>query len=216
MNNDFSTLPSYLLCEVSEQDHILKEPRKLPCKHTVCLQCISDQAESNRKFICKFCHKSHNILKDVARDLLCEEALEENLHTLGLHELNRLDLASYKTSDLFTGSQNAIESLFEFYLYDIEIRFDSLRAEVDIKAAEVLKMFDKNVNQIFDNAELEFKEIELKKKKSLVESEAVIQKLTDISKHFSKVTRFFLVLGLRHFKIYFWLLFEKILCGVHI
>ncbi len=181
--NNFSSLQSNLVCSISSQEHIIRDPRRLPCKRTCCLSCIESLAESNHKFKCKFCSLTHDTLKEIRRDLICEEALEENLPILADHEANRLNLVTSSTLELFSGSQNAIEGLFEFYRYEIELRFESVRAALDIAASDFLKTIEIDFSQGLDKVASDMKEVEHTQSmnRSLPDSERLLKKLSIIS-----------------------------------
>ena len=202
--NNFTSIQNNLLCTISSHDHILRDPRKLPCKRTACLNCIENLAETNHKFNCKFCKQSHDTLKDLVRNFLCEDALDDNLNNLSKHEANRLNLVSKSTQLLFSGTQNAIDGLFEFYKYEIEIRFESLRAALDLSANDVLNKLEFVLNEGLNEFEKSLKEVDIKSpNRSLLESERIFHKLSDIGMHFKKESMYMVDKRILFSKFYF-------------
>lgn len=186
------TIESSLVCTLTKDKHILTEPRRLPCKRIACLSCIKKQ---KKKFICKFCRNEHDN-SDFLRDLLCEESLESNLDKLSSHELRRLKAVSLVTKNLFSNSNNAIDGLFDFYKYDIELRFESLRSSVDIKAKESLNNIRKKLDRDFDDLKMEFNQIDVQANKSLIELENNHQKVSNIGKNSFKVFKKILIMNI--------------------
>jgi len=139
-------------------------------------------ADANHNFKCKFCSKTHSTLKDLCRDLICEEALEDNLTLLADHEAKRLISISNDAKELFSGSQNAVEGLFEFYRYEIELKFESVRAALDKAACDLVKKVELDLSQNFDIIQNEFKYLKNKKSidRSISDSEEIAIKLSNI------------------------------------
>lgn len=176
---DFS-IESSLVCTLTKDRHILNQPRKLPCKRIACLLCIKNQ---KKNFLCKFCRNEHNNT-DFARDLLCEESIESNLDKISSHESQRLKASLLNTNDLFSNSINAIDGLFDFYQYEIELRFESLRSGIDLKAKETLNNIRTKLTKDFDDLEMKFNRINFKANKSLIDLENNFQGASKIGKGF--------------------------------
>jgi len=112
--------------------------------------------------------------------------MEENLPILADHEANRLNLVTTSARKLFSDSQNAVEGLFEFYRYEIELRFESVRAALDIAASDFLKKIELDFSQGLDKVASDMKEVEHTKSmnRSLSDSERLVKKLSIISIYF--------------------------------
>jgi hypothetical protein len=74
---------SIITCKLETNNlHIVKCPKRLPCGYTCCLQCIKRLAHDGNKFKCAFCKNFHRISKDLSRNVNIEYALDSSLEIL--------------------------------------------------------------------------------------------------------------------------------------
>jgi hypothetical protein len=70
----------------SNNDHIYKEPKVLPCGHTACLECVLKNIDHNGVLKCNFknCNQEHVIkdLNNLKTNFVVELAVSENIETL--------------------------------------------------------------------------------------------------------------------------------------
>jgi hypothetical protein len=107
-----------------------------------------------------------------------EIQMDDDLANLASYESNRLELASSNTRELFATSQNALDGLFEFYKYEMEIRYEVLKADIDMKAEEVGRNIDLSLAKSWDDIKNCFQKDDFEwDGKDLQKSEDLLQRL---------------------------------------
>ena len=172
-------VPLNLICPLSTTSkHILREPRKLPCRKTACFECIKALVKGPKnEFQCSFCLKIHS-LQALETNRMFEIQMDDDLANLASYESNRLELARSNTRELFATSQNALDGLFEFYKFEMEIRLEVLKADIDMKAEEVGRNIDLSLAKSWDDIKNCFQKDDFEwDGKDLQKSEDLLQRL---------------------------------------
>lgn len=93
--NQNKSLSKIFICRFNTNFlHILSSPKVLPCGNTACNECIIDSIDKNGQIKCNFdkCKLKHDIknVNDLVKNVVVEEALDENILTIGNHIIQKL------------------------------------------------------------------------------------------------------------------------------
>ena len=148
-----------ITCDLSANSHIIKNPRKLPCGKSACLECIELLSNSKRNLLCPFCSGLHVLPRDLSRNMPVEYSIQDEIDNVCSYLKTQLS-NNINAINETNSNKDAIQSnLFEFIENDIEIRVESLKFELDKLKLKLSKNLDDSkpiLNEKFKKVQAEY------------------------------------------------------------
>jgi hypothetical protein len=169
MKRNYS-IPTKFICDLNKPStHLLKQPRKLPCGRNLCLECIEILASKITSFTCPFCAKEHLLVKDLRRNMMIENSLDEELEKICKYKKSELESKNQAIKELYN-ERNMIQSnKFDFIQNDIEVRVESLKICLEKLKIEI----NSKIDSIKTNLSSEFK----RKEEKIQNNENIVPRL---------------------------------------
>ena len=183
------SIQSKFICDCTRTHHILKNPRKLPCGKTLCLECIEVLANSAKCMKCPFCDKIHRLSTDLSRNMMIENTLDEELDTNCKHVIDMLTSKTLKLKSLYAERRLIQHNIFDFIENDLEVRVESLKValeKIKIQLNAQLEQAKIQLNKTMSNFEKEFVE-ETSKSKTFLSDYTHGQHARNKIKHFTPI-----------------------------
>lgn len=187
------SVKTFLTCDLdrksSDERHVLKDPRRLPCNKMVCLSCVKRLADRGNEFICSFCSRKHNIGHDLTRDMMCEYTLDENIPDLSIHFTNKLKLKLEQLKLVKQDNKSSVENMFDFISTDLLVRVESLKIELDRTRDQLHDLVDRKQVEVFTRSHEAFNRLRSKctSDQELRYYENITKQLSDIHKKLNNV-----------------------------
>ena len=120
-----------MICSYNS-NHILNDPKRLPCAKLACHTCLNRLASYNGKLKCKFCKQEHDLKND---DILCKDdvsiSVEKNLISLCDYMKNNVYEVIEKIESRKLDFDKSFDNYIDFIGGEIELRIESLHIDLD-------------------------------------------------------------------------------------
>jgi hypothetical protein len=139
-----------------DNQHILRNPRKLPCGKTVCLECVEVLSDSKNTFRCIFCKRTHCLIKDLSRNMMAEYAIDENLFDLCTHFVDKLRKSCLNIKEISLEKKLTLINVIDFIKTDIEVRVESVDVELQKLKISLDRTIEQMANERFERCRNKF------------------------------------------------------------